>query len=104
MSSVTGVTSFTENGAAVTASPSLSVADADNLTLANATVSIGNGFAGDGDVLSFSTAGTSITGSYNSATETLVLSGVDTVAHYQSVLNSVTFSRPATTRPTTARA
>ena len=95
MSSVAVATSFTENGAAVTASPSLSVADADNLTLVSATVSVGNGFAGDGDVLGFSTAGTSITGSYNSATETLVLSGVDTVAHYQSVLDSVTFSTPS---------
>src|SRR5262249_8354633 len=74
VSAVTGVNSFTENGAAVTASPTLSIADPDNLTLVNATVSVGNGFAGDGDVLAFSTAGTSITGSYNSSTETLVFS------------------------------
>src|SRR5262249_60804749 len=92
LSGVTGVTSFTENGAAVTASPNLSVTDPDNLTLVNATVTVGNGFAGDGDVLSFSTAGTSITGSYNSATERLVPAGSHTLAHYQSVLDSVTFN------------
>jgi len=91
LSSVTGVTSFTENGPSVTLSPSVTVTDPDNLTLVSATVSVGNGFAGDGDVLGFNTAGTSITGSYNSATETLVLSGIDTIAHYQSVLDSVTF-------------
>ena len=57
-----------------------------------ATVSITGGtFAGDGDVLSANTAGTSITASYNSATETLTLSGSDTLAHYQQVLDSVTF-------------
>jgi lipopolysaccharide export system protein LptA len=90
--SVAVTKSFTENGGAVTASPSLSVTDPDNLTLVGATVSVANGFAGDGDVLSFDTAGTGITGSYNAATETLVFSGVDTVAHYQSVLDSVAFN------------
>src|SRR5262249_48222681 len=51
----------------------------------------GGTFAGDGDVLGFSTAGTAITASYDSATETLTLTGSDTVAHYQQVLDSVTF-------------
>src|SRR5207237_923838 len=75
---------------------SLALADADNLTLANATVAITGGtFAGDGDVLAASTAGTSISASYNSTTETLTLSGSDTLAHYQSVLESVTFSSGA---------
>src|SRR5205807_9940866 len=35
---------------------------------------------------------TSIPASYNAATETLTLTGTDTLAHYQSVLDSVTFS------------
>src|SRR5262249_59020829 len=69
------------------------VADPDNLNLANATVKIvGGTFAADGDVLAATTAGTTITASYNSATETLVLSGSDTLAHYQSVLDSLTFN------------
>ena len=77
----------------ITISPSIAVSDPDNLTLANATVRITAGtFAGDGDVLAANVSGTSITASYNAATETLTLSGVDTVAHYQSVLDSVTFS------------
>ena len=58
----------------------------------------GGTFAGDGDVLSANMAGTSITASYNSATETLTLSGSDTLAHYQQVLDSVTFASRATTR------
>src|SRR5262249_22748354 len=57
--------SFTENGAAVTLSPSVTVADPDSQTLAGATVQIAGGtFAGDGDVLAANTAGTSITASY----------------------------------------
>src|SRR5262249_33899582 len=77
---------------AVTLAASAAVSDPDNLTLARATVAIAGGtFAGDGDVLAATTTGTSITASYNAATETLTLSGSDTLAHYQQVLDSVTF-------------
>src|SRR5262249_11097036 len=91
LTSVVGVTSYTENAAPITVSPSLSVSDVDNLNLANATVSIVNGFAGDGDVLADNVSGTSITSSYNSTTETLTLSGSDTIAHYQRLLDWVVF-------------
>src|SRR5262249_7037437 len=88
--------SFTENGASVTLSPSASAADPDDLNLAGATVAITGGtFAGDGDVLGVSTTGTSITASYNSSTETLTLTGSDTLAHYSQVLDSVTFITPS---------
>jgi lipopolysaccharide export system protein LptA len=80
----------------VTVSPSLAVSDPDNLDLAGATVSVTGGtFAGDGDVLSANVAGTAITASYNAATERLTLTGTDTLAHYQSVLDSVAFSSGA---------
>ena len=55
----------------------------------------GGTFAGDGDVLGANTTGTTITASYNAATETLILSGSDTLAHYQQVLDSVTFASPS---------
>src|SRR6185437_14447756 len=84
--------SFTENGAAMTLSPAAAVSDPDGVTLAGATVAITGGtFAGDADVLAANVAGTAITASYDAATDTLVLSGPDTLAHYQSVLDSVTF-------------
>src|SRR5206468_3620668 len=84
--------SFTENGPAVTLSPAVTITDPDSLNLAGATVAITGGtFAGDGDVLAADTTGTSITASYDSATETLTLTGADTFAHYQQVLDSVTF-------------
>ena len=47
---------------------------------------------GMGGFASGTIAGTSISYSYNSATETLTLSGSDTLAHYQQVLQSVSFS------------
>src|SRR5262249_23265036 len=84
---------YTEQLTATTLSGSASVIDPDNLNLANATVSIAGGaFAGDADLLATSTTGTSITASYNSTTETLVLSGSDTLADYQTVLRKITFS------------
>src|SRR5262249_58353555 len=41
-----------------------------------------------------------ITASYNSTTETLTLCGADTLAHYQSVLRSVTFNQDPNLNPT----
>ncbi len=79
-------------GQTITLSPAVTVSDPDSLTFAGATVAItGGAFPGDGDMLAGDTAGTSITASYDAATETLTLSGTDTLAHYQSVLDSVTF-------------
>ena len=91
LTSVVGVTSYTENAAPITVSPSITVSDPDNLKLANATVSVGNGFGGDGSVLAVNTAGTGITANYSGGTGVLTLSGSDTLAHYQQVLDSLTF-------------
>ena len=83
-------------GATIALATLASVADPDNLTLASATVKITGGtFAGDGDVLAADTTGTSIAASYDSTTETLTLTGSDTLAHYQQVLDSVTFASGA---------
>src|SRR5262245_27586216 len=84
---------YTENGAAVTLSGNLTITDPDSATLDSATISISGGrFAGDGDVLAASVVGTSITASYNPSTETLTLSGTDTLADYRAVLDSLVFS------------
>src|SRR5262249_2862150 len=84
------------SGQTLTVAPTLAVTDPDNLTLANATVQVtSGGFVGDTDVLAANVAGTNITAIYNAATETLTLTGSDTVAHYQQVLDSVTFTTGA---------
>src|SRR5262249_24194156 len=96
LSPVATSASFTENGAAVTLSGNLSVSDPDSTTMTSATVSIAGGtFAGDLDVLAFSTTGTTITASYDTASETLLLTGAGTLAHYRQGLDSVTFGTPS---------
>ena len=92
LSNVAPTASYTEQGCGGDAVAGATVSDVDNTTLASATVSITGGTLLAGDVLAATTAGTSITASYNAATETLTLSGTDTLAHYQAVLDSVTFS------------
>ncbi len=45
-----------------------------------------------GDTLAATTTGTSITASYNASTGVLSLTGSDTLAHYQQVLDSVSYA------------
>ncbi|MBV9549560.1 MAG: hypothetical protein JO256_07800, partial [Alphaproteobacteria bacterium] len=78
----------------------LTVSDADSPNLASATVSITGGFAGSEDLLSF-TNQNGISGSYNSATGVLTLSGSSSVANYQAALRSVTYTDQSDT-PNTA--
>jgi VCBS repeat-containing protein len=76
---------------AVAITSSLTVSSPDTTTLAGATVTISSGFAASEDSLSF-TNQNGITGSYNSSTGVLTLSGTASVANYQTALRSVTFS------------
>jgi len=82
---------FTQGGAAVTASPGVTVTSVDKLNLASASVIISTGFLA-GDTLSAVTTGTGITATYNAGIGLLILSGIDTLAHYQQVLDSVSYS------------
>ena len=77
--------------AAIALSPNLVAVDPDGDNLSGATMVISGGFANDGDTLTATTTDTSITALYNSANETLTLSGGDTAADYTAVLDSVTF-------------
>jgi hypothetical protein len=81
---------FVRGGSAVTLDPSLTVADAGATTLIGATVSVNSGFLA-GDTLNFSNQN-GITGSYNSATGVLTLSGTASLANYQAALDSITYS------------
>jgi hypothetical protein len=86
-----GTVVYAAGGPSTVLDASVSVADVDsggNLT--GATVSIGSGFL-SGDLLNF-TNQNGITGSYNSATGVLTLSGSATIAQYQSALDSITYS------------
>ncbi|MCU1449635.1 MAG: Ig family protein, partial [Acidimicrobiales bacterium] len=93
--------SYNEQDSETTITSTLQVADPDDANLAGATVSITAGFQNGADVLAFTPLG-NITGSYNSATGVLTLSGSDTVANYQTALRSATFRNTSDT-PTTSR-
>ena len=96
------VRTFTEGGSAVAVDDAITAADADSANFSGATVSITTGFAAsEGDTLSF-TNQSGITGSYNSGTGVLTLSGAATVANYQAALRSITFSNTSDA-PTTPR-
>lgn len=86
-------TIYLAGGAAVTLSPGLVTSDPSSTALMGATVTINGGiFANDGDTLAAVTNGTAITATYNASTETLTLSGNDTLANYQQVLRTVGLS------------
>jgi hypothetical protein len=82
--------SYTEDAAAVTLSPAMTVTDPDNTNLTGATVALTTNFSSAQDALSATGTGT-ITVGYNSATGVLTLSGTDSVSNYQTVLRSVAY-------------
>jgi Ca2+-binding RTX toxin-like protein len=85
---------YSEDQSAAAIAPSITVMDADNLHLTGAKVQITGGFAASEDVLGFVDQN-GITGSYNSATGLLTLTGLATVAFYEAALASVTYSNTA---------
>jgi hypothetical protein len=95
-----GTTGFTEGGPATAIDAALTVSDGDDTNLVTATIDISAGFQ-TGDTLAFSNQN-GISGSYNSGTGVLTLTGSSTVANYQAALRSVTFST-GNDDPTTSR-
>ena len=93
------IVTFVQGGSAVTLDSGLTLTAPDsNGDIGGATVSVvGGSFATDGDTLTPNVAGTSIIGVYNATTETLTLSGTDTVAHYEQVLDSISFNSSGAT-------
>jgi hypothetical protein len=91
LSNVAASASYTAGGTATTLSSGATVSDPESANLVSGTVSITSGLL-TGDTLSAATTGTSITASYNASTGALNLSGSDTLAHYQQVLDSVSYA------------
>jgi hypothetical protein len=91
-----GTVTFNGGGSAVTADSGLTVTDVSSSTLASAKVVIG-GFI-SGDTLNFSTQNGISESSFSSGT--LSLSGVATLAQYQTALESITYGFTAGDDPT----
>jgi VCBS repeat-containing protein len=85
-----GTTAYAENGSAVVVDATVTPSDADDTSLESAQVRISAGFD-SGDLLLF-TNQAGITGSYNSATGVMTLTGTSSVANYLIALRSIGFS------------
>ena len=93
LSNVAPSAAYTEAGPAVTLSSALAVTDADNATLASATVTISSGLLA-GDVLSVAgaTSGTSNGISWSYAGGVLSFTGPSLLANYQTLLDQVQYA------------
>ncbi len=81
---------YTEDDAATVINDALTLNDDDDSNLESATISISAGFVSGQDVLAFSDTQT-ITGSFNSSSGVLTLTGTDSVTNYEAALRSVTY-------------
>ena len=85
----TGSTSYTQTGSAATVDSTLTVTDADDTNLDSGQVRISGGFQSGDDLVYVNQNG--ITGSYNTGTGVLTLTGAATTADYQTALRSIQF-------------
>ncbi|MDP2121537.1 MAG: VCBS domain-containing protein, partial [Hoeflea sp.] len=90
ISGVDATLAYTENDPATVIDTSITIVDVDNATLQGATVWISIGFVSSEDVLGFVNQN-GITGSYNTSTGVLQLTGSATVAQYKAALESVAY-------------
>lgn len=89
-----GTAAFSAGGGAIVVDPNLSLTISDGSDLAGVQVSISTGYVSGQDVLSF-TATSGVTGTFNSTTGVLTLTGTVPVTTYQTVLRSVTYNNTA---------
>ena len=89
----TATLTYAENASATTVTSSLTISDVDNAAMTSATISISSNYQSGADVLSSTNVG-SVIGSFNAATGVLALTGVDSLANYQTALRSVKYTTP----------
>jgi hypothetical protein len=94
MASVPTTWSYVEDDGTRIVAPTLTLSDLDDTRLSGATLTIsGTGYLNDGfELLSAVTTGTAITASFDGSTGVLTLSGTDSVANYQKVMRSITYT------------
>ncbi len=91
---------FTEGDSPLAITSSIAISDADNTLLDSAKVEITTNFLTSEDQLAFVDAG-GITGSWNSSTGVLTLTGRATLTQYQTALRAVTYQNLNTVNPST---
>ncbi|MGI9280292.1 MAG: retention module-containing protein, partial [Endozoicomonas sp.] len=86
-----GNLAYTENDGSQVIDGHITLADIDSVTMDSATVTISGNFSSGEDSLAF-TDHNGISGSWDSSSGTMTLSGTATVAQYQEALRTVTYS------------
>ncbi|MCA9212070.1 MAG: tandem-95 repeat protein [Planctomycetales bacterium] len=103
LSSIEGARlAYTENDGAVALTSTLAVTDVDDTNIESAVVAITANYASGEDTLSF-TNQNGITGSWNSGTGTLSLTGTATKAQYEAAIRSITYTNSSENPTTTTR-
>jgi len=92
---------FTEGDSPTVITSTIAISDIDNTLLDSAKVTISSNYLDSEDELAFVDAG-GITGSWNSTTGVLSLSGNATLTQYQTALRSVTYENTNAVNPNTA--
>lgn len=95
--------SYINGTAAIAAAPTATIVDPDSINLAGATIQISGNYQTGQDVLAAVTTGTPITQVFDSSSGTLTLSGIASLADYQTVLRSVSYRTNTTTGSTLSR-
>lgn len=91
-----------EKSPATPITSTVKITDLQSATLQSATIQLAPNYFQGEDLLSFADTAT-IKGSWNSATGTLTLSGIDSVANYQAALASVTYQNSSNNPHTAIR-
>ena len=93
---------YTEGDGAIALTSTITVSDVDDTNIESATVQITVNYQNGEDVLDFTDTG-SITGSFNSTSGTMTLSGADTLSNYQTALRAVTYENTSEAPDTSTR-
>ena len=96
-----GTLSFSTGGSATVIDGTLTITDVDDTNMESATITISSGYESSEDVLAFTNAN-GITGSWDSGTGVLTLSGTASKANYETAFESVTFQNTDTGSPDTS--
>ncbi len=94
--------SYAKNQAATAITATIAANDADDTTLAVATVQITGGYQRGGDVLALAGTAT-LTTAWDTRTGRLTIRGIDTLAAYEAALRAVTYQNTSTTPSTAVR-
>ena len=102
LSDLSGTLSYTEGDGAIVIDNTITLTDVDDTNIEGATVQISGNYQSSEDLLSF-TDQNGISGSWNSSTGALTLSGTATKAQYESALESVKYSNSSESPDTADR-